>query len=140
MMIKTAYGQNKSNSQDKSGTTIPRGARKRRPGGGRKSKVENISAADVKKLAAIGCTQQNIADFYGVHKSQISRNFATAYREGTESCKLTLRKWQMKAASKGSVDMLKWLGKQMLGQKEPKQEIAINEIPPIQVFLNDKGK
>ncbi|MFA5382068.1 MAG: hypothetical protein WC356_02800 [Candidatus Micrarchaeia archaeon] len=93
---------------------------------GRKSKVAKISAKDVQKMASFGCTMQNIADFYNVDKSQISRSFATAYRAGIESCKLTLRKWQMKAASKGSVDMLKWLGKQMLEQKEPKQDYNVS--------------
>lgn len=88
---------------------------------GRKSKVAKISSVEVKKLAAIGCTQQEIADFFGVAKSQISRNFATAYMDGLTSCKMSLRRWQLKSAKK-SVDMQKWLGKQILGQHEPKQE------------------
>ncbi len=110
---------------------------------GRKSKVANISAAEVKKLAAIGCTQQEIGDYFGVSHSQISRNFAQAYVDGITLCKLSLRRWQLKSAKK-SVDMQKWLGKQMLGQREPRQDYNVSGTLTLAQAVSDlmgnKGK
>lgn len=90
---------------------------------GRPSKVAEISATEVCKLAKIGCTQKEIADFFGVNESQISRNFACSYKKGLEGCKMSLRRKQLALANKGNCTMLIWLGKQLLSQKEPKQEI-----------------
>ena len=79
---------------------------------------EKISAKEVKKLAGYGCTQTEIADFYGVDKSVINKHFSTEFTKGRESCKQRLRKKQIQMALGGNVSMLIWLGKQMLGQSD----------------------
>jgi hypothetical protein len=97
---------------------------------GRPSKVLTISEADVKKLAKIGCTQEEIGEILGVAHSQISRSFAQAYKSGLSACKMSLRRKQLAVARKGNPALLIWLGKQMLGQKD-KQEITGDEGGPI---------
>lgn len=93
--------------------------------GGRPSKVSAISATEVQKLAKIGCTQTEIADFFSVSHSQISRSFAQPYKRGLEQCKMSLRRKQLSMANKGNCTMLIWLGKQLLGQREPKHELEL---------------
>jgi hypothetical protein len=99
-------------------------------------KSAKISAGEVGKLAGYGCTMEDIGDFFGVHKSQICRNFGDAYKVGLHRCKLSLRRWQMRSAEGGQVAMQIWLGKQLLGQREPRQDFAVTELPVIKINLN----
>ena len=89
---------------------------------GRPSKVKGITAAQVEALARIGCTQVEIGEIHGVAHSQISRHFAQPYKRGIAKCKKSLRRKQIAVANKSKPAMLIWLGKQFLGQKEPKSE------------------
>lgn len=95
----------------------------------------NIDKEQVEKLAALHCTFEEIADFFGVDKSTISRNFATEIAKGRAAGKLSLRRSQFRLAET-SATMAIWLGKQYLGQKDYPDldtnsafEIKINVIP-----------
>jgi len=71
------------------------------------------------KLASIGCTYQELADFFQIDKSTIVRRFAPIIKEGHQDMKQSLRRAQLKAAiENNNVTMQIWLGKQMLGQKD----------------------
>jgi hypothetical protein len=83
---------------------------------GRPPKV--VSPAQVEKLAAIGCTQEEIGHVLGISPDTITRNYAEPYQKGIATMRQSLRRRQYKLAMSGSVGMLIWLGKQHLGQRE----------------------
>jgi hypothetical protein len=86
---------------------------------------KQIDAAQVAKLAALGATHQEIADFFGADRSTIERRFAAEIDKGRTALKIRLRRLQLRAAERGNVTMLIWLGKALLGQADK---------PPEQVF------
>jgi len=81
---------------------------------------KNIDLELVEKLAQIQCTQEEIAEVLGVHRSTLLRNqdFCDTYKKGIEAGKRSLRRMQWKKASEGSTTMQIWLGKQYLGQSD----------------------
>ena len=99
-------------------------------------KKYDIDTKDVQKLAEYGCTQREIADFFGCDESLISKSYSSFITKGRSKGKIRLRQLQHKAAEDGNVTMLIWLGKQRLGQSEktelelvkPISEINFNEI------------
>ena len=84
----------------------------------------NLAPEQVRKLAAIHCTVDEIADVMAVSRDTIYRNYKNELDMGRAEGKMTLRADQLKAARNGSGAMLIWLGKQILGQKD-QQEIAV---------------
>lgn len=77
-----------------------------------------ISADQVEKLANLGCTTEEIADFFGCSTDTIQRRFAVELTRGKADVKLSLRRWQIRQAKNGNATMLVWLGKNLLGQKD----------------------
>lgn len=87
---------------------------------------EYIDPAEVRNLAAIGATQKEIANFFGVSREFIRQNFSEDITKGHEDVKMSIRRAQIKnAINHGSNAMLIWLGKQYLGQSD-KQEVDHN--------------
>ena len=74
----------------------------------------------VEKLATIQCTQTEIAATLGVSVDTLARNkhFAEIYKRGSDGGRKSLRRMQFESASKGSIAMQIWLGKQYLGQSD----------------------
>ena len=97
-------------------------------------KKYNIDPKEVEKLAGFGCTNTEIASFFGCSKDLISKSYSTNVAKGKDSGKIRLRQMQWRAAENGSVPMLIWLGKQVLGQTD-KQEIT--EVKPIDDIIFD---
>ena len=91
-------------------------------------KKYNIDTEQVEKLAGLGCSNTEIASFFDVGEHVIRKSYAEFLEKGRDKGKIRLRQWQMKAAERGNVAMLIWLGKQMLGQSD-KQEITTTELP-----------
>ena len=87
-------------------------------GGGRPRKVIDYEA--VAKLAALQCTQEEIASFLGVSVDTLTRDakFCGTYKEGIERGKMSLRRHQWRALEEGNPTMLVWLGKQYLKQRD----------------------
>ena len=81
-------------------------------------KKYNIDTEQLEKLASFGCTNTEIASFFGCSSDLIEKSYSEFLTKGREKGKIRLRQWQMKAAEKGNVSMLIWLGKQLLGQSE----------------------
>jgi transcription initiation factor TFIIIB Brf1 subunit/transcription initiation factor TFIIB len=81
-------------------------------------KKHNIPASKVQELAEFGCTNTEIAQFFGCSESTIRRNYDENLIKGRASGKTRLRQLQWAVAEKGNVTMLIWLGKHMLGQSE----------------------
>lgn len=89
-------------------------------GGRPKKKIDYDLVA---RLASIQCTQQEIANIVGVHRSTLLRDetFCDIYKKGIDEGKSSLRRLQWKAAENGSSAILIWLGKQYLAQKDQSQ-------------------
>ncbi len=79
---------------------------------------KEIDVEQLDKLAAMQCTLQEIADWFNVDKSTISRRFATNITKGKSKGKISLRRAMYTKALGGNVTMCIWLSKQYLGMKE----------------------
>lgn len=100
---------------------------------GRPSKP--ITLAQVEKLFALGCTQEEVASFFGVSVDTLSRRegFAEAQESGKANGKISLRRAQMKSALSGNSRMLTWMGMQLLRQRnQTSSEISGPDGGPIQ--------
>ena len=91
-------------------------------------KKYNLDTKQIEQLASFGCTNIEIASFFGCDESLIRKSYSEYIAKGREKGKIRLRQLQMRAAEKGNVAMLIWLGKQMLGQTD-KQEITTTDLP-----------
>ena len=98
-------------------------------------KKYDIDPKNVEKLASYGCSNREIADYFGCDESLISKSYSTNVTKGREKGKIRLRQMQWKSAEKGSVPMQIWLGKQVLGQAD-KQEVK--EIKPFEEISFDE--
>ena len=99
----------------------------------------DIDAEQVKRLARLHCTMQEMADFFGCHRDTLHNNFSAEINKGRSEGNISLRRkqWQM-AVEKGNVVMLIWLGKQMLGQRNEILESDNNAPLPIYDIVEDK--
>ena len=93
-----------------------------------------IDTKDVFKLASYGCTNVEIADFYGCDEGLIRKSYSEFLTKGRANVKIKLRKLQWQSAENGNVTMQIFLGKNMLGQQD-KIEQTENEEPL--VWSND---
>lgn len=84
--------------------------------------TKEIDAEQVYKLAAIGCSYEEIANVFNVNRSTIIARFQDEVKAGHSDMKESIRRAQLKVAldhsHKGQVTMLIWLGKQLLGQRD----------------------
>ena len=80
----------------------------------------------VKKLCAIQCTGQEVADVLDVSYDTLERrvkevyqiSFADYIKKHSANGKMSLRRKQHEVAMNGNTTMLVWLGKQYLGQTD----------------------
>jgi hypothetical protein len=83
-----------------------------------------INMQMVETLASIQCTDEEIAAALRVSVDTIARRkqqmpeFAEALQTGKALGRMSLRRLQWQAAKGGSVPMMIWLGKQLLGQRD----------------------
>ena len=98
-------------------------------------KKYNIDNKDVEKLASYGCSVREIANYFGCSEDLIKKSYSQFVTKGKDKGKIRLRQMQWRAAENGSVPMLIWLGKQILGQSD-KQEIT--EVRPIDDIVFDE--
>jgi hypothetical protein len=77
----------------------------------------DIDTEEVEKLASYGCTNVEIADFFGCDESLIRKSYSEFLTKGRADMKIRLRKMQFNLAEKSAV-MGIWLGKQMLNQTD----------------------
>ena len=80
-----------------------------------------IELIELEKLCFIGCTDRDIADFFGASVRTIEKlHRKPEYGEVMEHARgrISLRRAQMKLVEKGSVPMAIWLGKQWLNQRD----------------------
>ena len=88
----------------------------------RGTRVE-IDLAELERLSALQCTDQEIACWFGVTTRTIERRrtepkFAAVMERGKAKGRISVRRMQMKLLEQGSAVMGIWLGKQILGQTD----------------------
>ena len=81
-------------------------------------KKYNIDPSKVEQLSSFGCTNIEIASFFGCSSDLLEKSYSEFLTKGREKGKIRLRQLQWKVAEQGNVSMLIWLGKQILHQSE----------------------
>jgi hypothetical protein len=82
-----------------------------------------IDEEQVKRLAMINCSLDEMASVLGCEKTTLRRRFATVIKRGREQGTMSLKRAQYTLAMKGNCTMQIWLGKQMLGQRDDKAPV-----------------
>lgn len=98
-------------------------------GGRRKKRITKKEWGSVDYMCMIHCTGEEIAGVLGIDYDTLNRNckeqkgksISEYIKERQKNGKMSLRRAQWKAAEKGNVTMLIWLGKQWLNQTEKKE-------------------
>ncbi len=91
--------------------------------------LKPIDAEQVFKLAQFGCTQKQIAEFFGCHPDTIRESFSGELSRARAGWEINLRRAQaIRAIRDRSDTMLIHLGKSYLGQTE-KLEISTKQKP-----------
>jgi hypothetical protein len=99
--------------------------------------LKNIDAEQVYKLARLGCTQQEIADFFNCHPDTVRDRFSSELTCARADWKISMRRAQTLRATKDRSDsMLIHLGKCYLGQADKGHGPETTDQPPA---TNDDG-
>ena len=82
-----------------------------------------IDLDELEKLAAMHCTQDEVASWFGISQPAICKKlqrepFKSRWERGWSKGNISLRRAQMQQAEQGNGTMLVWLGKQWLGQRD----------------------
>lgn len=97
---------------------------------GRGLRKRVVPPKDVYELAAIGCTDREIARWFDVDEQTLRNNFSDILEKGREDLKHSLRRAQIKLALSGNAVMLIWLGKNILGQTDNPADSEANQPLP----------
>lgn len=89
-----------------------------------------VPPEEVLKLAKLGCTIEEISDWFQVPRETIKYNFSDIIAKGRSQTKQSLRQAQIRLALSGNATMLIWLGKNMLGQSDNPIDTQGNEPLP----------
>jgi hypothetical protein len=85
---------------------------------GRGMKKRIVNPDDVYGLAAIGCSDSEIARWFDLAESTLKYNFSEILAKGREDVKMTLRRAMLKNALNGNAVMQIWLSKNLLGMSD----------------------
>ena len=104
--------------------------------------LKDIDGEQVYKLAKLGCTQEEIGEFFGCARSVITERFSTEYTRARAGWKQSIRRAQTIRAIKDRSDtMLLHLGKCYLGQESTTEPITKAEvIAKAQARANDRKR
>lgn len=78
----------------------------------------DIDEEQLRRLAAMQCTHEEIAAFFGVHRNTISNRFGEVVEQERNKAKASLRRRMFQEAVEGDARMMIWLSKQYLGMSE----------------------
>ena len=93
-------------------------------------KKYNIDTSQLQKLATLGCTNKEMADFFGCSADLLEKSYSEFLTKGRAEQKMRLRQLQWRACENGNVSMLIFLGKNMLGQQDRIEETQLEEPLP----------
>ena len=97
---------------------------------GRGANRKVVPPDEVWKLAAMGCTLEEMSDWFQVKPDTLKYNFAEYIAKGRAELKRRLRAAQLKVAIGGNATMQIWLGKNILGQSDAPQDSSANQPLP----------
>lgn len=80
--------------------------------------LKPVDEKQVEQLAAIDCTNEEIASVVGCSVDTLTRRFADVLIKGRENGKASLKRMMWKAATSGNVTMQIWLSKNRLGYRD----------------------
>jgi hypothetical protein len=84
---------------------------------GRDKKI--VPPDEVQKLAALGCSNRDIANFFGIEESNVSRHFAAFLTKGREDLKIALRRAMLNNACQNMNAAVQiFLAKNLLGMSD----------------------
>jgi hypothetical protein len=95
---------------------------------GRDKKV--IPPSQVEELAALGCTDRDIANFFGIKEDTLRYNFADNLTKGREELKINLRRSMLRTAHSGNAAVLIFLAKNLLGMTDQPTDTEANKPLP----------
>jgi len=116
--------------QPKTGTVVKTGIMMGRAG-------TVVPQDDVEMWASLGCTDKEIADYYGVNEDTFRYNCDLALIKGRHQLRIGLRRAQLRVAMDGNPTMLIWLGKNMLKQSEQGQATGEAGVLPFSDDIDD---
>jgi hypothetical protein len=88
-----------------------------------------VPPEDVEHFASLGCSDREIAQYFGVKEDTLRYNFADYLTKGRHNLKVTLRQAQLRTALEGNATLLIWLGKNILQQTD--NGIFSEEVKPL---------
>ncbi len=98
-----------------------------------------IDEDQLRRLASMQCTHEEIAAFFGVHRNTIGSRYADVITEERNKAKASLRRTMFKTAVEGSERMQIWLSKQYLGMSE-KTEHSGEGLRPLTIEFAEVSK
>lgn len=94
---------------------------------------------DIEDLAALGCTDGEIAGFVSCAESTLQDRFSGSIKKGRSNLKKSIRKAQLESAIKDrNTTMLIWLGKIYCKQNEKSEEEDSEDGPIHVIHFGDK--
>jgi hypothetical protein len=107
--------------------------------------LKQIDANQVYKLAAMFCTDDEIAGFFDAGETTLKRRFRKELDAGRAAGKMSIKRKQYTlAVDGGNVAMLIWLGKQYLGQRDKMDQTIRDETPsrakPVEKLTDEELK
>jgi hypothetical protein len=99
-----------------------------------------IDLAELERLSAMQCTDEEIAAWFGVTTRTIERRrkvkkFAVVMDRGKAKGRISVRRQQMKLLESGNSTMGVWLGKNILGQVDEVRH-QVGSSPPFLLVLS----
>jgi hypothetical protein len=85
---------------------------------------------EVYKLAELGCTNKEIAEWFMIKEDTLHYNFCDYLTKARAGMKRRLRSVQIATALGGNATLLIWLGKQYLGQSDNPYNSDANDALP----------
>jgi|TARA_A100000172_G_scaffold28240_2_gene16677 hypothetical protein len=90
-------------------------------------KKYNIDTKQLQKLSKFGCTNKEMADFFGCSPDLLEKSYSEFMTKGRSEMKMRLRQLQWRSAEKGNVTMQIFLGKNILGQQDKLETTELDE-------------
>lgn len=104
----------------------------------------DLDVEQLKTLASIQCTMEEIAAVMKCSVDTLERRYAEVIKEGKSHGRASLRRYQWEAAKKGNSALLIWLGKTLLGQREIIEQVQTittrEELTADEKIMKDKLK
>ena len=97
---------------------------------GRGMRKRVVNPQEVYNLAAIGCTDSEIARWFDIAETTLKYNFSEIMAKGREDVKISLRRAMLKNALSGNAVMQIWLSKNLLGMSDTPQHTDDNKPLP----------